>query len=120
MVKDATQAVPDNLKNPAPIQYPVVDFAVDGAITILGGGVAQLSKATAGAYTLAVPTRDGIIIRFYTSTAAAHVITQGTVGFNAKGSSGILTFGAAIGNSCLLVSKGGNWFTLSTLNVTPA
>src|SRR5262249_35010786 len=66
----------------------------DGAITILEGTVV-LSKGTAAAITLAAPTAgaqsaggdDGKVLRVVSTTAAAHVITSGTDGFNAKGSS---------------------------------
>lgn len=115
-----TQPIPDNLPYPAPLQYPVVEYDADGAIGLLGGGVGILSKATAGAYTLAVPTRDGVILRLVASTAAAHVVTQATVGFNAKGASGTITFGGAIGDSVALVSYNGNWYVLSDNNITPA
>jgi len=40
------------------------------------------------------------MIRVITLTAQAHVITDSVNGFNNKGSSGTITYTAAIGNSC--------------------
>jgi hypothetical protein len=112
------QPIPNAPLYPVTSLQPTAPFLVDGAIDLLGGGVALLTKATAGAYTLAVPTVNGIVLKVTAVTAAAHVITQGTVGFNAKGSSGTATFGGAKGDCCILVSYGGNWYSLSSTNVT--
>ena len=100
---------------PAPIQT----IAGDGAITV-NSGLVVLSKASAAAITIALPDQDGQWIWVVTSTAQAHVITQGTDGFNAKGSSGTATFTAAIGNGCLLFSQGGHWWALVKTGVAIA
>ncbi len=94
----------------------------DGAITIQNATVI-LSKGSAAAITLAAPTNgthDGYTIKVISASAFAHVITGGVDGFNAKGSSGTLTFGGAKGDSVTLVAYGGHWYTASKVNVTPA
>lgn len=91
----------------------------DGAITIPSGTV-YLSKGSAGAITIALPDQDGQTITVITTTAQAHVITQATDGFNAKGSSGTITFTAAIGNACVLKSYNGHWYVPVKTGVTVA
>lgn len=91
----------------------------DGAITIKTGLV-LLTKGSAAAITIAVPDQDGQVLYVVTTTAQAHVITQGTVGFNAKGSSGTCTYTAAIGNAVMLVSYNGNWYAPVKTGVTLA
>ena len=118
---EPTKSAPYNLPYPAPTQQSVQAFAADGAITMVSGGIAMLTKSTgAGAYTLAVPTVDGIHLTCVSTTAQAHVITQATVGFNAKAASGTITFGGAKGDSVQLVSYSGNWYVVSDNNITPA
>lgn len=82
---------------------PLQLLSGDGAITIRDGLVI-LSKDSAAAITLAAPSvlEDGKQLTIITSTAFAHVITGSVVGFNAKGSSGTITYTAAIGNSVTL------------------
>lgn len=98
---------------------PIQTITGDGAITVNCGFV-LLSKGSAAAITIALPDQDGQWIYVVTSTAQAHVITQGTDGFNAKGSSGTCTFTAAIGNAVLLVSQGGHWWAPVKTGVTLA
>lgn len=95
----------------------------DGAITIASGARVLLSKGSAAAITIAAPTattHDGFTITVIATSAQAHVITSATDGFNAKGSSGTLTFGGAIGDSVTLMAHNGHWYTVSLINVTPA
>ncbi len=95
----------------------------DGAITIANYATVFLSKGSAAAITLAAPTagtQDRFEITIIAASAQAHVVTCSTVGFNAKGSSGTLTFTAAIGNSVVLVAYNGNWYTKAVRNVTAA
>lgn len=95
----------------------------DGAITIANYATVFLSKGSAAAITLAAPTagtHDRFEITIIAASAQAHVVTCSTVGFNAKGSSGTLTFTAAIGNSVVLVAYNGNWYTKAVRNVTAA
>jgi len=94
----------------------------DGAITAKQGTV-LLSKGTAGAITIADPIAgvdDGKLLRVVTLTAAAHVITDSTSGFNAKGSSGTATFTAAIGNAVLLEAYNGFWYAVAKTGVAIA
>lgn len=104
------------------VDQTVAIYPVNAAITTKIG-TAILSKGTAGAYTIANPTAttdDGKRLKITSTTAAAHVITDATSGFNNKGSSGTLTFGAAIGNSCTLFAYQGKWYVTSKVNVTVA
>lgn len=105
------------------LKSPVVTISGDGAITITPNTTVVLSKGSAAAITLAAPTNsthDGYIVRAVAISAQAHVITGSVDGFNAKGSSGTLTFGGAIGDSVTLVAMGGHWYTLDKVNVTVA
>jgi hypothetical protein len=106
----------------AGVKMPTTVISGDGAITI-SPGIIALTKGTAAAITIAAPTavtHDGYLIWVYTETAAAHVITCATVGFNLKGSSGTVTFTAAIGNAVLLCARNGNWIALTKTGVTLA
>jgi hypothetical protein len=101
---------------------------VDGTVAIKEGKIA-ITKATAIALTLppptaglptaAVPGDDGKILRITSTTAAAHVITC-SQGFNAKGSSGTATFGAAKGNGMVLMAHQGQWYNVSNTGITYA
>jgi hypothetical protein len=109
----------DGSANAAPVPYQVIPG--DGAITIAHGTVV-LTKATAAAITIDVPpvAMNGAQLVIISTTAVAHVITQGAVGFNAKGSSGTATFTTAIGNGAVLVAYNGNWYVPAKTNVTLA
>lgn len=98
---------------------PVQTISGDGAIT-LSSGIVILSKGSAAAITIALPDQDGQQLYVVTSTAQAHVITQGTDGFNAKGSSGTCTYTAAVGNAVMLISQGGHWWAPVKTGVTLA
>jgi len=113
----ATKPVPNGLAYPAPIQYPNEEFLIDGAITLLGGGIAYLTKAGAGAYTLAAPAADGVILRVISQTAQAHVITATNL---INGNDDTATFGGAIGDCVEFYSSGDEWFTGPLINVTIA
>lgn len=94
----------------------------DGAITIANSTV-YLTKGSAAAITIAAPTagtHDGLEIWVIAGSAQAHVITCSTVGFNAKGSSGTVTYTAAIGNAVVLKAYNGNWYTPVKTGVTVA
>lgn len=90
-------------------------IAGDGAITVPETDFAfvLLTKGSAAAITIGVPTTadNGKMIAVHSSTAFAHVITQSTVGFNAKGSSGTATAATPFTGLLLLVAQGGNWYT---------
>lgn len=113
-----TTAVPQ-LGIPFDAIQEVVTLTGDAAITVLSG-VVLLTKGSAAAITIAVPEQDGQTIWVIAGSAQAHVITQATVGFNAKGSSGTATFGGALGDSVCLISAGGNWYAVCKTNVTIA
>jgi hypothetical protein len=101
---------------PFDLRHDVQVLADDGAITLKSGQV-HLTKGSAAAITIALPDHDGQELTIITETAYAHVVTQATDGFNAKGSSGTLTFTAAAGNAVVIVSRNGHWWTKSLLNV---
>lgn len=62
---------------------------------------------------------DGKRLKLTTLTAQAHVITC-PIGFNAKASSGTITFTGAIGDSCVVEAYGGNWYVTDNNGVTVA
>lgn len=112
----------------SPANSPTV-LSGDGAITKPTGqyGIYAITKGTAAALTLAAPVAgaypagdDGKEMAIYSETAAAHVITSSVDGFNAKGSSGTATFGAAKGNAIFLVARNGHWWSEGVINVTIA
>lgn len=117
-----TRFSPYNVKQGHARARQAQDLAADGAITIIDGVVTLSKAASPGAYTLPVPIMNnstGILI-ITSTTARAHVITQGTVGFNAKGSSGTLTFGGAIGDSAILMVNNGNYYVVAVVNAVAA
>lgn len=100
----------------------VTAYASDGALTI-ADGVAKLTKATAGAYTIADPTaaQEGTVMIITSQTAAAHTVTYSTTGFNGAGTSGdVATFGGAIGDCLVIVAINAKWNVISAKNVTLA
>jgi len=94
-------------------------YATDGAISGLGG-MAVLTKTSIGAYTLAAPSGDGIILTILSRSAFAHVVTatglldDGVTG----GSKNTLTFAAFAGANAQLQSYGGKWNVISLKAVT--
>jgi len=101
-------------------QFPAAAFLIDGAITLTSGGIARLTKATAGDYTLAAPALNDVMLIITAATAAAHVVTYAT-GFGAGGGSlDVATFGGAIGDNMVLIAVLGTWYIVSLRNVTIA
>lgn len=100
-----------NIKQGGERRRPVQRITGDGTITIRDG-VVYLSKASAAAITIAAPSTldNGKVVSVITKTAQAHVITSAVDGFNEKGSSGTVTFTAAIGNKVILEAEGGHWY----------
>lgn len=102
---------------------PPTEFLVNGAVTPTVG-LATLTKATAGAYTLAAPTaaQDGMYLCITSRTAAAHVVTatglfeDGVTG----GAKNTATFAAFVGATILLVAVNLKWHTVSLKAVTVA
>ncbi len=96
---------------------------VGNAITATQG-VFHITKGSAAAYTLALPTaglpsaggQDGYILRICASTAFAHVITTPTNGLN--GNKHIATFAAAVGNGIELHAKNGVWLVFANQGIT--
>lgn len=113
---------PYNVKQGQARKRQAQDLSADGAITVIDGVVTLSKTASAGAYTIAAPTQNnstGVLI-ITSTTARAHVITC-ALGFNGKGSSGTATFGGAIGDSLMIFSDNGIWYTAgSPRNVTLA
>jgi hypothetical protein len=103
------------------VEGAVRAYPVDGAIGA-SSHTASLTKATAGAYTLGAPPRDGIRLTIVGRTAAAHVVTatglidDGT----AAASKNTLTCAAFPGAAADLISVGGKWNTVSLKAVTVA
>jgi hypothetical protein len=97
-------------------------FGVDGAITGPSGSgvptqntIVYLTKATAGAYTLAAPAADQKnTIIFVSTTAAAHTITY-TAGFYGNTtSSDVATFPATINGVFTIQAQKGTWAPVAT------
>ena len=102
----------------APEHYQVI--ATNGAATI-ANGVVVITKGTACAVTLGTPTsaQNGTKITFISTTAAAHTVTAGTIGFNAgDAAKDVGTFGAAIGNGFTCIAYEGEWYVTYATNVT--
>lgn len=103
-----------------PIKEPVEVASGDGAIASVAGGRVHITKATAAALTLAVPYADGCELTIISETAAAHTVTH-TPGFGGGTTSrDVATFGGAISDNIVLVSRNGVWWVKSTRNVTIA
>ena len=91
--------------------------ATSTAIT-LGKERIFLTYAGATAITLAAPTNpdmDGFIMHIVSEVAQAHVITATNL---INGDNDTLTWGGAVGDSCTLIARGGEWFTMQLTNVT--
>jgi len=91
----------------AGVKRPVQVITGDGAITIRDG-IVILTKAGAGAITLAAPTagtHDGITLQVIAGSAQVHVLTI-TGGAGGSGQD-VGTIGGAISNGCLLVAYNG-------------
>lgn len=92
-----------------------VEYLADGAIGQTSH-TAILTSTDAGAYTIAAPATDGIIINLVNATSFAHVIT-GTNLFWAGVTAGPfnkITFAALPGFSGIIVSHGGLWLVMSS------
>jgi hypothetical protein len=92
---------------------PIQRASVDGALQRFG--VANLTKTSAGAYTLSAPTsqENGADLIVLSTTAFAHVITGA---FNASGTTA--TFTATVGNRVQFIAIDGRWWVLNATNVT--
>lgn len=96
-------------------------YAVNGALDP-DGGVAYLSKGSAGAYTLAAPAADHVELEIIAVTAFGHVVTatdlidDGVTG----GPKDTLTFAAFDGAAIRLRGYGGRWKVIAKNLVTVA
>lgn len=104
--------------------------SADGAVDISRNNFPDtviITKGTAAALTLAAPTagkpsrggHDGLRIRFVSTTAAAHTVTNSSPGFNnGSTASDVGTFAAAIGNGFEVEAYNGIWYIIANINVT--
>jgi hypothetical protein len=105
---------------------PSQSFGVDGAITGPSGTgvptantVIYLTKATAGAYTLAGPAKDQQnTVIFVSTTAAAHVITYTAGFFGNTTSSDTATFPATINGVFTMKAQNGTWAPVTAGTMT--
>ena len=86
---------------------------IDGAITHVEG-IHALTKASAGAYTLAAPTADkaGMKIFIVSRSAFAHVVTVAG-GLGGTAADDVLTFAAKVGSGIELQADGLFWVPTS-------
>jgi len=84
-------------------------LTASGAVAVQSGLV-TLGGASAQAYTLALPTVDGILMKFSVITAHAHTLTTPATGIN--GAYDTVTFAAA-GDAIELQSAGGAWYRVA-------
>ena len=137
---DGTQAVAHTvlasvITSPTPSDFPalprggstqrppwtpdVTSYGADGAIAVpVTETTALLTKATAGAYTLAAPSlgSNGTTLVITSATAAAHVITATSL-LNTGAAGGpftTATFPAQVGASLPLIAQNGLWNVLAT------
>lgn len=103
-----------------------LSFGVSGAITGPSGAgvpvantIVYLTKATAGAYTLAGPAADQQnTVTFISTTAAAHTVTY-TAGFAGNTtSSDVATWAATINGTLTIKAQFGVWAIVSLTGVT--
>lgn len=97
-------------------------LGASGAVTIKAG-VVIITKGGVAALTLADPTsgtHDGMVMRFQSSTAQAHTLSNAAgSGFNAGGGgTDVGTFGGAIGDGMEIAAFGGKWLVNYLRNVT--
>ncbi len=103
-----------------------LSFGADGAITGPSGAgvptsntVVYLTKATAGAYTLAAPAKDQQnTVIFVSTTAAAHVITYTAGFFGNTTSSDTATFPATINGVFTMKAQNGTWAPVTAGTMT--
>ncbi len=105
-----TRTIPDNPGTGVPVQHPTVAYSADGAITLVAGGIAILTKSSAGAYTLAAPAADGVELTLIAGTAQAHVVTIQAADAAGGSAQNVGTFGGAINDSTKLVGYNKQWY----------
>lgn len=97
-------------------------YGVDSAIAVpVVDTVVWLTKATAGAYTLAGPARDQQnTVTIISTTAAAHTVTYTAGFFGNTTSSDVATFAATINVMLTLRAQNGTWAIVASSGVTVA
>lgn len=98
---------------PVPSDVPnLVTISVDSTPTVPTTNTTYfIDKATACAITLSAPSAavNGVIVRFFSTTAAAHTVTY-TAGFHANTtSSDVATFAATAGQCLSIMAYQGKW-----------
>lgn len=115
---EQTQGIPNNPTRRVAPQYPEQTLLVSGAITLLAGGIVEVTKAGVAAMTLAAPAQDGVMLAISSKTAQAHTLTI-TAGLHGLGSGeDVGTWGGAIDDCLILMSINGNWVQVANVNVT--
>ncbi len=108
------------------IVEPLVAVTADGAISVPSVNTTYfITKAGVAAMTLVDPTattHDNLQLTFISVTANAHTLSNGAgSGFNGGGAgSDVGTFGAAKGNNIVIRAYQGDWYVVSSVNVTLA
>ena len=120
MATNQTQAIPNKPTYGVAPVMPTEIHATGAAITLLAGGVVELTEAGASAMTLAAPAGNGALLFISSKTAQAHTVTI-SAGLHGLGAGeDVLTWGGAIDDCIILVSVGGNWAQAANVNVTVA
>ena len=90
----------------------------------IAAGVARLTKADAGAYTLAAPAAadDGTVLRIVAGTDAAHVVTIASTSLldGTSTAKGKCTTAAYIGSGITVVAVNQKWMLVSNVAATLA
>ncbi len=115
-----TQGIPNNPAYPASPQFALQTALVSGAITLLGGGIVEITKAGVAAMSLANPAPGQHLLMISSKTAQAHTVTiaDGLHGLGAG--EDVATFGGAIDDCLMLASANGYWVQVANVNVTVA
>lgn len=120
MSGEQTQGIPNNPLYRVSPQFAEQTAAVDGAITLLAGGIVEITKATAAALTLADPAQDGCLLMISSKTAAAHTVTVASGLHGLGAGEDVATFSGAIDDCIILASVNGYWVQVANVGVTVA
>lgn len=105
------------ITNPTTTSTPTT-YTTDGAISI-AGGIALLSKTSAGAFTMAAPGVAGVTVRLTTGTDFAHVVTftGGTLWDGTAGANTTWTSAAVQGSSLTIISVSATKWNVESFNL---
>lgn len=81
-------------------------------------GFYLITKAGVGAFTLAAPTQNGIVITLMSTTANAHTLTATGLLQTGAAAVNLATFAAFAGAQVTVYSYNGLWFCLPQLGIT--